>query len=559
MESAISSDPYLRMLLLPLCFASLVPFAPAQQEAAPVVLEIVRPAELGKELQHGILAQHLLKSPAWQELEAQPQAAAVKMGAGILLSPVKGDVGAFLDAFAGEGLRVTLRGQEPSVEWALHARGRDGDLAEACLRPVLGLAGVSAQQIAGEEWTIELGEIRFGRRGDDFLAGPRSTATLQRVGDEALPAGLRIARAACADSQVIAYVEGDALRAKGYPRYPEDLGASLLGAEIHEALRTAPWAAVALGMTHEGVHVEGITPCGAELRTSHAPFFPMVESVTMPNLPGAVFSGSMSRDLGAWWTARDLYTTEAAVADSIEADGSLALLFGRDPGPEVFAYLEPSLRMLAARLPEQESRGLSIELPAFALGLQLKEDAPKDLSTAFVNAFVAAITFSNFDGGALGDAPFLLGAEPSKGGVLYAGRMREDAEAESRSMRANFSPSLWVGEDGEIWLTSSAGFAQAIVAAPGVEQAAGGVRFSVGGQAAAGYLHTNQEALIAQRALQEGGDLEAATAFIAMVTDAVARLHALNFCSSREGSQLRVRIDLDFKSPPQNGVTEGSK
>jgi hypothetical protein len=547
------------MFLLSLSFVSLTFLAPASQEASPIVLEVLRPAELGKELQHGILAKHLLRSPAWQELEANPQVAAAKVGIGILLSPVNGEVGEFFDAFAGEGLRVTLRGQEPNVEWALHARGRDGDLAEACLRPVLGLAGVSAQQIAGEEWTITLGEIQLGRRGDHFLAAPKTAGELRMVGDEPLPAGMRIARAACADSQVIAYLSGDVLRAKGYPRYPDDLGASFFGAEVHEALRVAPWAAVALGLTHKGVHVEGITPCGAELRASHAPFFPKVESVAMPSLPGAVLSGSMTRDLGAWWTSRDLYTTEAAVADSVEADSNFALLFGRDPGPEVFAHLEPSMRVLAARLPEKESKGLSIELPGFALGLQLKKDAPEDLSTAFVNAFVAAITFTNFDGGALGDSPFLLGVEPMKGGMLYAARMRQDAAAESRPLRANFSPSLWVGDDGEIWFSSSAGMIQSIVAAPRAAQEVGGVRFSIDGQAAAGYLHTNQQALIAQRALQEGGDVEAATSFIELVTDSVARLHALNFQSARDGNQFRVRIDLDFKAPPQNGVTEGSK
>ena len=508
------------MLLLSLTFTTLTFLAPVQQEESPVVLEVLRPAELGKELQHGVLAKHLLRSPVWKELEANPQAAAAQAGINILLSPVNGEVGEFLDALAGDGLRVTLSGQEPNVEWALHARGRDGDLAESCLRPVLGLAGVSAQQIAGEEWTITLGEIQLGRRGDHFLAAPKSAGEMRMVGDEPLPAGMRIARAACSDSQVIAYLSGGALRASGYPRYPDDLGASLLGAELHEALRIAPWAAVAFGVTHEGVHLEGITPCSADLRASHAPFFPQVESVSMPDLPGAVFRGSMTRDLGAWWTSRDLYTTEAAVADSVEADGNFALLFGRDPGPEVFAHLEPGLQILAARLPEKESKGLSIELPGFALGMQLKKDAPEDLSAAFVNAFTAAVTFANFDGGAMGDSPFLLGVESMTGGVLYAARMRQNSEADSRPLRANFSPSLWVGENGEIWISSSAGFAQAIASAPRTSQEVGGVRFSIGGQAAAGFLHSNRQALIAQRALQEGGDVEAATAFIEMVTDA---------------------------------------
>jgi hypothetical protein len=143
--------------------------------------------------------------------------------------------------------------------------------------------------------------------------------------------------------------------------------------------------------------------------------------------------------------------------------------------------------------------------------------------------------------------------------MLYAARMRQSTEAEARPLRANFSPSLWVGESGEIWISSSAGLVQAITAAPRSPQEVGGVRFSIGGQAAAGFLISNQQALIAQRALQEGGDVEAATSFIEMVTDAVARLHELRFQSSRDGNQFRVRLDLDFKSPPQQGVTEGSR
>ena len=87
------------------------------------------------------------------------------------------------------------------------------------------------------------------------------------------------------------------------------------------------------------------------------------------------------------------------MAGSVEGDGNFRVLFGRDFGPDVLAWLEPEMRVVVARNPDAAARPLELELPAIALGMQLRDEAPHDLGRAFTNAFLAAIAFVNFQSG----------------------------------------------------------------------------------------------------------------------------------------------------------------
>lgn len=529
------------MVLFTLMLLAPLPQGTQELAPAPLVVEVFDPGALGRSIQHGPLSTAFDESALKQSFEGDPRAQVIEIGIGLLLGPVHGEVGDFLEAIAGDGLQI---GVVDETRWRLIARGRDGELAEDCLRPMLGFAGVRADQIAGESWEILFGELKFARQGNDFFMGPAGQDLQVGSAGFALPEGYQAARTAAEGADALLFLTGAALRANGYERYPDDLGASLLTADLHEVLRLAPWAATALHVQGGKFVFEAFAPCAAEVIQSHAPFFPDVDPAAMPVLANELMSGTMTRELGTWWTERDLYANEAAVAQSAEADGNFALLFGRDPGPEVFAHLEPTMQFMVAPLPEAEAKGLALEFPGAALGMRLREGAPEDLGTSFVNAYIAGVTFSNFDGGSSGSDPFLLGVEPGENGTLYTARLRREAGASKLPVRANLSPSLWVGKNGEIWLSSSAGLAEAIADAPREPRPARGLAFRIHGGNAMAMLERNREAFVAQRALKEGGDIEAAKRFVDLVFAAAGSIESIEMRSALEDNLFRLHFGI---------------
>ena len=534
------------MLLAP------APLGDQEPSSPPMVVEVFDPGAFGRSLQHGPLGTALMDSELWSNLKDDPRVKAVEVGIGILLGPVNGEIGDFLDAMAGEGIQI---GMTSETTWSLVARGRDGDLTEDCLRPLLGFVGVSADQIAGESWSIPVGQAQFVRRGDDFFLLPPDQQPPAEGTGIVMPKGYDAARAAANGAKALLFLTGEALRANGYERYPEDLGASLLAADLHEVARVAPWAATALHLEGGELALEAYAPCDEEVLASHAPFFPEVEAAAWPVLPGELMSGTMTRELGTWWTERDLYADESAVVESVEADGNFALLFGHDPGPEVFAHLEPTMHFVVAPLPQDEAEGLLVEFPGAAFGMRLREDAPEDLGSAFANAFIAAVTFANDDGGAQGYEAFVLGVEPHETGTLYTARLRREEGADSLPVRANLSPSMWMGNDGEIWMSTSAGLAQMAVNAPRAARPAAGIGFRVVGENAYQLLERNREAFIAQRSLKEGGDMEAAERYVDLVFAAAQAIEVIEMRSARDGDFFRVRLGVTAGAP--KGDQEG--
>jgi hypothetical protein len=512
--------------------------------------EIAAPQQLMGTLLDSRFQQQFLESPIWTTLQELPQYPMASVAWDTFLAPAGGNPSDFFAALSGSGavFFMTPGAVAGAFDFSLLTSGHDGDLAQDCLAPLLGFAGIGRAQMAGEAWQVQLDNLTLQRVGDRFALGTNA-ALLQKylqlpfadLRKHAIPAVCRSAADQRGAPNVL-WLSGDLLRAKGYAALPEDVGASYFLGDAHEVLRTAPWLGISLRLAAQEVVLEAFAPAAASLKKSHAPFFPTPYEVPMPQLGNLVVQGVLTRDLGVWWTSRDLYMQERAVVESVEADGTLALLFGRDPGSEIFAWLESDIRLLAAVLPEEDRRGLPIEYPAGAIGLRIKEDAPEDLGDSFASAFLAAVTFANLEGGGMAQQPMLLNIEQTEEGSLYSAKFRSPPQGQALAARHNLSPSLYIGKDGAIWISSSLSLLQEIAAAPHQMVAAHGLWFDFEVPQLREILERDRNILVANRLLEEGGNMEAATQYVDMMMAGLAIFDTASLQSRLENGFLSMQL-----------------
>lgn len=500
-----------------------------------------RPDEGVRAIQQGELWRRVQASGLWDELQEQPGYPIAALAWGGISAPVGGDPARFARALAGGGLAAALLPREGSSPGLLVvARMGDPEAAQDCLTQLAALARIPARGMHGESWRLPAGELTFAREGEWLMAASDVAwidAALARLSAAsaapapAFPEGVAQLRARAAAAAAGApaglwiWARGELLRAGGYAPLPQDLGASLLGADLHEALRVAGWFGATLHLDGAGLRAEFLAPEPAELGDTHAPFRPGAPAVELPKLGGALMRGVIVRDFGAWYNARDRYASAAAVAGSIEGDGNLRLLFGRDFGPEVLAWLEPQARLIVAVNPDAAARALELELPAAAIGLRLRRDAPDGLRQGFANAFLAAVTFANLQSGSADEKQLLMDLEKTDDGSLaYLARRPALAAGAAAPLAHNAEPALWIGDDGDVWISSSIGLLREILAAP-VETVRAEASWAEIDLDPLGALVTRARgAIVARRLLQNGGDFDAAGRFADLVEAATGLL-----------------------------------
>lgn len=496
-----------------------------------------QPGETVRSVQEGELWRRVEESGLWDALQQKPGVAMAAFAWAGISAPVGGDAARFADALVGGGVGAALLardGAEPGVFAA--ARMGDAEAAADCLLQIARLARIPERDVKGEHWALPLGDAMLAREGEwllfatdaVWLDGARSRLADFAAGSavaSSLPESVvrMRSRAAASDppASLWAWMDGALLRADGYEALPQDLGASLLGADLHEAVRVADWAGATLRIGDGGIQAEFVAPEPSDLGETHAPFRPGAPSAALPQLDGSMMRGVIVRDFGGWYNARDLYASAAAVAGSVEGDGNLRLLFGRDFGPEVLAWLEPQARMLVARNPDAAQRALAYELPAAAIGFRLRADAPDGIGQGFVNAFLAAVTFSNFQSGAADEKQLLMDVEKNgDGSLMYLARRPTLSEGARAPLSHNAEPALWIGAGGDIWISSSIGLLREIAVAPLDIVRAEACWAQIEMDPLAALVTQARSAIVARRLLQNGGDFDAAGEFADLVESA---------------------------------------
>ncbi len=475
----------------------------------------------------------LMALPAWLRFEAGPLGEAVDTSPEIQkaltgLTALAAAAGTteleLVDALTGGGSALGLlppaAGSEQPQTLVLF-RARNAEAVQRAFNGLLTLMTLGTTRVSGAEWRLPLGEVLVERRDDLFLVGSSAEALNDVGAGETSLAGdpdYRSARSMLGNGDIRVWARGAAFQTSpGIPEKAQDVAASFLVGGLSAALRTAPWAAAKLEFGEAGLSAYALTPAvPEELRRTHAPLLPAPTTVALPKTSSRLATLIFQRDLGPWWTARDDFVSEGGVAESIEADGNLSVVFQRDLGSEIMAWLEPELVLVLDRN-RFDRAAPEPEFPAGALGLTPRSGHPEDYHQAFVNAFFAVVTFTNFDGG--NDATRSM-LQPDMellddGSRLYAARYRESAgEAPKRTARANLSPGLLVHRDGRLWLGSSAALLEDIAAAEThvVEVDRDTLRIDMGPTRQ--LIEANEEIFFAQRLLEDGGDLLAAQGFV---------------------------------------------
>lgn len=496
--------------------------------------------------------------PLFKELSARPEYVMGMTGVQGLLNSVDREPTELISALCGNG---TVFGFWPSVEdGELHAvlafASKDATVVQEALNHALAFASKGEVQVEGDHWQADLDEVHLERRDKVFLVGT-SPAALKRFqkSDSSVSTTEEFQRAVqhMEKKDAWAWMDGDLIRYEdNLPRKPEDVGASFIGAELHEALLHTPWIMGDLSITSASITFNTKLPTPSHLKETHAPFFPEPREVNIPQLTDSLGYMIFHRDMASWWNSRDLYMNENAVAESVETDGNFSLLFGRDFGPEVLHWLEPEMLFLSARRP-YEGR-LEIEIPGFAFGMKIREGAPEDLENGFINAFMAAILFTNFDGTKEPDEVLLLDMQShGDGSHTYLGKYREWNQDVPAPVEMNFAPAMWIHPNGEVWMASAVEILDEIRRAPRSQVQANGDFVEIAVKPGLKILDADKDALIAQRVLEEGGDMEEAEAFFIRLRSALDLYEAASirryfqdgyllgeakiFTSSRDGTE----------------------
>lgn len=536
-----------------LCLGLLLqsPAVPELETPQPVlVLEMPDPVATMSAFLQGPLHETVVQSEFWGLMQAIPEFSAAKLGWNFFLSPAGGDAKLAVASFAGDGLYLfVMPGQEAGEsDWVIVGLGHDGDLAQDCIMPPLQLNGVERKAFRGETWEVPVNNTTTLLRSENrFLVGTKPELLRQF-------AKLDVSKLASNQdfthlegtlaSDVFGWIDGNALRKSDFTEKPDDAGASYLVGELHEAIRTADWAVMSLDIQDQNFLMQFTIPASETLRETHAPFFPEVREIPMPDLENGIGQAVFARDLAHWWAGRADYLTDRGLAETIEGDGLLTTLFARDPAADVFFHLEPEIRWLVASLPSSEADSLSAEYPAAAMGIRFKESAPKDLEQAFANAFLSAITFANFDVGNQGQPTLELNIQMEESGKIYSAAYPEWTVEGKKPERYNLSPSMLVRPNGELWISSSLGLLEEIVSAPVNMVTASGMWIEFEMKELTQIIERYRPHIVANRMLEEGGDLEAAEKFTDYVLSGISLMEGGGIRSFLNGDRMHLEMSL---------------
>ncbi len=489
------------------------------------------------------LWQHFSASPLQEQWKTLPAYAGFSMGRDAVLAASGGDLQMFVDSLAGEGMDfVLLSATADAPAWALRCWGTDGGLVADGLLPLLQFAGVPRKKIANEHWSVPLDDIWVQRDGDNFLF---SSSNFQ---SDWLDEAWRQVPAADAEdvADLHVWIAGELLRADGYPDFPEDAGESYILGDVHEVLRRCPWLRMDLSLSGDSLELHSYAPVAESFREEFAPFFPPPHEVSLPQLNDEFFAWVAARDLAQWWAGRHRFLSERGLNETVQSDSDLALLFGRDPGSEVFAYLEPEIRLLGAALPAEEYANLSVEYPGGAMGFRFTADAPKDLGEAFANAYLAAVTFTNFEQNGMGETALQMDMQSLPQGRIYSAHYPDPAEGQKAPARNNLSPSLFVSTDGEVWISSSLGLLKEIVEAPRRKVMASGTWIQFQMKNLLPIAERSRSTLVAHRMLEQGGDLAEAQAFVGQVFDAMSWVEQVQLRLALQDQRMESQLQITF-------------
>jgi len=457
-----------------------------------------------------------------------------------------------LQALTGGGAAFALLPAETGPQAVLLFQALDPDLAQDGINAVLNFATGGSTHVSGDYWRVPLpkAKVVMGRHKDLFFLSNVAEALdrLEPAKGESLAdvRGFQQAREATPGADLRLWIGDALLHGEGRFDGPMDnIGGVIFADGVKEVLHRAAWACMAVNVGARNLRAELVAPADAQaLGKNFEPFFPDPGEVEVPRIPGSLATLVVHRRMGPIWTSRDLYLTERGLADTVQADGTLSLLYQRDYGPEILQWLEPEFLLVGARTSFPAGQP-EVEFPAGALRMRMRDGHPDDLDQSFVNAFLGTITFTNFDGNKGSRGALQIDMEAlDDGSKLYTSSWKKPEADQPIPPRYNLSPAMLLQKDGSIWLSSSTPLLKEIARAPKEKKHAPGDRFELEFGPGRQILEADREALVAQQTLELGGDVAAAQAHVDRILAATRLYDRMEARSGLQGGFYRLSLEI---------------
>jgi hypothetical protein len=336
------------------------------------------------------------------------------------------------------GLPVRESGKLSSIAYATYPGDKTVIVFDAESPAALDRIEPLVQWIARKRYTV--------RMGNRLVVAP--SAEFVRPGLVSSPLYLQAKKAASADAAAWAFVNMAMLNQ--YPPAQKKLAASgswleiLLSGAIKESLRSAHWLSVSLRV--DGRNLSLHTASDGKLDPAGAGAFSQPgDTGILPNLsvPGQLAAISLWRDLGKFYAARETLFPEKTSA-AILFENFMEIFFtGRDLNAEVFARIQPQIRLVVARQQYDPRVGTPAQqYPAAALVVRV--DQAEEFGEMLEEAWQKAIGLQNFTRGQQA-LPGLMFDRTAHGGVpftycYYSARNEKDRER--LPARFNVRPAL---------------------------------------------------------------------------------------------------------------------
>jgi hypothetical protein len=502
--------------------------------------EIARPKDFLATILDHPLREKLEQTDAYRKAVLSPQLLQLAAVVSLVETQIGTKWRPALEAITGDGIHVAFDAARQGA--VLLVRSSDPAVREKLQKALIAFAQGEAKRkggrspIASETYrdlTIhQAGEARFASVGPWFIASNQAALVKETIdrcvgesGDSkslASDAEFKAARSsATVKPAAWAFVRVAALRdASGAKKLltakSDNPAAEILIGGLVSTFGKTPYVTAALHVGAKGLDLSVAAPYDATwVPASRNYYFGPAGKGSAPPLlapKNTVLSLAAYRDVGGMWEAAADLFDENANAQLAQADSNLSNLFGgRDFSQDVLGSFGPEWQIVAARQ-DYGRTGMpapTLKLPAFALGLRLKD--PAKVQEDLAVSFQSIVGFFNIAGSMERYPRLKISTHRRDGGTIIATNYLLDKErAKDQQLFYNFSPSLaMIGN--RLFLASTRQLAEELFdahrkapAKPATGKAIENTRAQLDAKILADVLSDNRDQFVSQNMLKKG-------------------------------------------------------
>lgn len=337
----------------------------------------------------------------------------------------------------------------------------------------------------------------------------------------------------------------------------------LLGADVRNALDTANWLAIGIGVKGGHLTFQMVTD-GKAAKAGEAAGFATparAEDGIWPNLKveGGIAAATFYRDLHGFYAGKDELFPERT-SGLIFFENMMGIYFsGLNLAEEVLAETHPEIRLVVARQRYGELGTPNPQVPAFAVIFRLKH--PQQFGEVVEEAWQKALGMYNFTSGQKAQPGMVIDREPYRDGKISVAAFRKPRQAGgSLDVGYNFRPSL--AQRGEYLIMSSTDqLTKQLIDALDQEKAGGAKAchevnslIEIEGSQLEAILSANRENLVRQNMVEKGHSQEQAEEDVSNILILAQCMNHASLSLGTEQGRPQAKLDFALGLPNVKGL-----